>query len=131
MSVTVTRMGAGPSLFKGARSPQARRHPGLVPGSTVPHHRGPLVARAGRPRNKSGVTVETSNRSYKWLWALLAIALALLVAMPAFAQAAPAAPAPGVGDAVDRALGQLSSGAASGGTQSAPLSLSLQVLIIM
>nr|WP_276046692.1 MULTISPECIES: flagellar type III secretion system pore protein FliP [unclassified Sphingomonas] len=56
--------------------------------------------------------------------------------MPAFAQAAPAAaPAPGVGDAVDRALGQLSAqggaGAGAGVGQSAPLSLSLQVLIIM
>ncbi|MCU6455074.1 flagellar type III secretion system pore protein FliP [Sphingomonas sp. A2-49] len=72
------------------------------------------------------------RRGRQWIWALLAIALALLIAMPALAQAAPAAPAPGVGDAVDRALGQLSSGAASGGgTQSAPLSLSLQVLIIM
>ena len=63
---------------------------------------------------------------------MLAILLALLVALPAFAQAAPApaAPAaPGVGDAVDRALGQLGGAAQAG--QSAPLSLSLQVLIIM
>ena len=72
----------------------------------------------------------------RWLWIVLALVLAIVIAMPAFAQAAPAAPAaapaPGVGDAVDRALGQLSAGAASGGTgQSAPLSLSLQVLIIM
>jgi len=87
---------------------------------------GPALIRPARPARSRG-----RDRAYKWLWAILAIALALLIAMPAFAQAAPAAPAPGVGDAVDRALGQLSSGAASGGTQSAPLSLSLQVLIIM
>lgn len=63
------------------------------------------------------------------LWIVLALLLALVVAAPAFAQGAPAAPAaPGVGDAVDRALGQL--GGQAGG-QSAPLSLSLQVLIIM
>ncbi|MCB8829633.1 hypothetical protein LJD47_31955, partial [Escherichia coli] len=61
----------------------------------------------------------------------MALLLAILIAAPAFAQATPAAPAPGVGDAVDRALGQLSSGAGGGNSQSAPLSLSLQVLIIM
>jgi flagellar biosynthetic protein FliP len=45
--------------------------------------------------------------------------------MPAFAQGAPVpTPPPGVGDAVDRALGDLGGG-------NAPLSLSLQVLIIM
>ncbi|WP_407698073.1 flagellar type III secretion system pore protein FliP [Stakelama tenebrarum] len=51
----------------------------------------------------------------------------MLFAAPAFAQAAPApmpAPTPGVGDALDRALGDLGGG-------DAPLSLSLQVLIIM
>ncbi|WP_112381669.1 flagellar type III secretion system pore protein FliP [Sphingomonas carotinifaciens] len=63
------------------------------------------------------------------IWILLAIVVAFFVAMPAFAQAAPAAPpAPGVGDAVDRALGQLGGG---GTGQSGSLSLSLQVLIIM
>ena len=56
---------------------------------------------------------------------IVAVAIALLIAAPAFAQA-PAAP--GVGDAVDRALGQI--GGQAGG-QSAPLSLSLQVLVIM
>ena len=66
------------------------------------------------------------------LWIVLAILLAMIVSAPALAQAAPAAApaaaaAPGVGDAVDRALGQL--GGQQG--QSAPLSLSLQVLIIM
>ncbi len=61
-----------------------------------------------------------------------AFALALFLVAPAFAQGAPApavpvaapAAAPGVGDAVDRALGDLGGG-------DAPLSLSLQVLIIM
>ena len=65
----------------------------------------------------------------KLLLAALAVLLALLVALPAFAQV-PAAP-PGVGDAVDRALGQIGGGAAGSTGQSAPLSLSLQVLIIM
>ncbi|VVT20630.1 flagellar biosynthesis protein [Sphingomonas sp. EC-HK361] len=51
--------------------------------------------------------------------------------MPAFAQAAPAAPVPGVGDAVDRALGQLGGQQAGSTGQSRSLSLSLQVLIIM
>jgi flagellar biosynthetic protein FliP len=63
------------------------------------------------------------------IWVLLAVIIALIVAAPALAQAAPAAPVPGVGDAVDRALGQLGGAAQTG--QSAPLSLSLQVLIIM
>ncbi len=64
----------------------------------------------------------------KLLLAALAILLALLVAMPAFAQSTPV---PGVGDAVDRALGQIGGGAAGATGQSPPLSLSLQVLIIM
>jgi flagellar biosynthetic protein FliP len=60
---------------------------------------------------------------------VFAILLALFFCEPALAQAAPAvtppAPAqPGATDALDRALGQLGGG-------SAPLSLSLQVLIIM
>jgi flagellar biosynthetic protein FliP len=69
-----------------------------------------------------------------------ALALALFAVAPAFAQAAApsapavapatpaaapaAAPTPGAGDAIDRALGELGGG-------DAPLSLSLQVLIIM
>ena len=61
------------------------------------------------------------------LWIVLAILLALTVAVPAFAQGA--APVPGVGDAVDRALGQLGGQQQAG--QSGSLSLSLQVLIIM
>lgn len=70
----------------------------------------------------------TSGRTFRGLLIVFAVMTALLVAFPAFAQAAPAAPVapvtPGAGDALDRALGQL------GGGQ-APLSLSLQVLIIM
>jgi len=66
---------------------------------------------------------------YKLFWIILAVLLAIVIAAPAFAQTAPITPsAPGVGDAVDRALGQI--GGQSQG-QSAPLSLSLQVLIIM
>ena len=53
------------------------------------------------------------------------LAFAILFAMPAFAQGVPApAPTPGMGDAVDHALKDLGGG-------NAPLSLSLQVLIIM
>jgi flagellar biosynthetic protein FliP len=66
--------------------------------------------------------------AFSWSKALLiavAFIVAVLVAMPAFAQAAPAAP--GAGDAVDRALGQLGGGQNGSGS----LSLSLQVLIIM
>ncbi|OYY90489.1 MAG: flagellar biosynthetic protein FliP [Sphingomonas sp. 28-66-16] len=59
---------------------------------------------------------------------LLALILCLAIAVPAFAQTAPAPPAvpsaAGVGDAVDKALGDLGGG-------EAPLALSLQVLIIM
>lgn len=74
-------------------------------------------------------TRSQSGRTLRALLVLFAIFTAFLIAFPAFAQvAAPAAPlppaAPGAGDAVDRALGQLGGG-------NAPLSLSLQVLIIM
>ena len=78
---------------------------------------------------------------------LLAFVALLSLAMPSFAQSAPAAPAtttttaappaaakPGIGDAVDRALGQLGgpgAAAATNGAGKEPLSLSLQVLIIM
>ena len=65
---------------------------------------------------------------------LIALLLAILIATPAFAQAAPAAapvaaPAaqPGAPEALDRALSQIGGTSGSG----APLSLSLQVLIIM
>jgi flagellar biosynthesis protein FliP len=78
-----------------------------------------------QPRARAGVNWG------KWIVVALALAVMVFVAMPAFAQGAPAAPAaPGVGDAVDRALGQLGGQQATAG-QSAPLSLSLQVLIIM
>ncbi len=71
-----------------------------------------------------------SGRTLRGLLIVFAIMTALLVAFPAFAQVAPTVPAPaapaapGVGDAMDRALGQLGGG-------EAPLSMSLQVLIIM
>jgi len=83
------------------------------------HGLGPALVRTSAlaPRRSAG----------RWLWVALALLLAFLMAVPAFAQTAPAAP--GVGDAVDRALGQLGGQAQAG--QSAPLSLSLQVLIIM
>lgn len=88
---------------------------------------GPALFRQRTARRTGGVAWG------KVALALIAIVLALAIALPAFAQVAPpAAPAaPGVGDAVDRALGQLSSGAASGQTGNGSLSLSLQVLIIM
>jgi flagellar biosynthetic protein FliP len=70
----------------------------------------------------------TGRTAMRLVWIALALIVMLVLAVPAFAQgAAPATPVPGVGDAVDRALGQL--GGQQG--QSAPLSLSLQVLIIM
>jgi flagellar biosynthetic protein FliP len=108
MSVSVTRRGHGPALVRSARIPAP-------------------------PARSAGMTL---------MWMLLALLLAAIVAAPALAQTAPAqtaqatAPAPvaapagpGVGDAVDRALGQLGGQQQTG--QSAPLSLSLQVLIIM
>ncbi|MBN8816422.1 MAG: flagellar type III secretion system pore protein FliP [Sphingomonas sp.] len=79
----------------------------------------------------------------KWVLIALAVIALFVVAAPAFAQSAPAQPTvaapapiatPGVGDAVDRALGQLSGPGAAAATNkagNAPLSLSLQVLIIM
>ncbi len=95
-------------------------------------HSGALI----RPRTRA------AGRRSHLILALLAIVVALCVAMPALAQTfpapsqpavqgAPAAPAPGVGDAVDRALGQLSRGDAGAQNNNGSLSLSLQVLIIM
>ncbi|WP_443019636.1 flagellar type III secretion system pore protein FliP [Sphingomonas phyllosphaerae] len=95
-------------------------------------HSGALI----RPRAR------TAGKRSHLILALLAIVVALCVAMPALAQnfpapsqpavqGAPAAPAPGVGDAVDRALGQLSRGDAGAQNNNGSLSLSLQVLIIM
>ncbi len=68
-----------------------------------------------------------SGRTLRVLLVIFGVFTMALMAFPAFAQAVPVVtpPAgPGVGDALDRALGDL------GGGQ-APLSLSLQVLIIM
>lgn len=89
------------------------------------HGAGPALVRTRCAPARAGAQPGSPpSRGHKLVIALIAIAIALLIAAPAFAQA-PAAP--GVGDAVDRALGQL--GGQAG--QSAPMSLSLQVLIIM
>jgi len=76
------------------------------------------------------VTLPTIRPSLFW-GMVLALLVAAFAATPAFAQAAPALPlppaapqAPGAPEALDRALSQLGGG-------EAPLSLSLQVLIIM
>jgi flagellar biosynthetic protein FliP len=102
----VTRKGSGPSLVRASRAP--------------------AKARAQGRKREAWNCGSPPSRNFRRLIVALAILLALFVAVPAFAQTAPAAP--GVGDAVDRALGQI--GGQAGG-QSAPLSLSLQVLIIM
>lgn len=89
------------------------------------HGNGPSLIRTADARKAS---------SYGWLGKIVLVALgivfALIVAHPAFAQAAPAAPAtPNVGDGIDRALGQLSG--TGQGSVGQPMALSLQVLIIM
>ena len=79
---------------------------------------GPALIRTPARRQGAGMRV---------FLVLLGILFAMLIAHPAFAQGVPAVtpPAvPGAGDAVDRALGDL-----GGGT--APLALSLQLLIVM
>ncbi|MBX9795348.1 flagellar type III secretion system pore protein FliP [Sphingomonas sp.] len=80
---------------------------------------GPSLFRTAPPRARSGIAA-------RLIFMALGLVLLLIVAAPAFAQVAPpATPAPpGMGDAVDRALGDLGGG-------NAPLSLSLQILIIM
>jgi flagellar biosynthetic protein FliP len=104
---------------------------------------GPSLFRAPVPAAPHPKNVQLT----KLVLILLAFLALLSVAMPSFAQSAPAAPAattaspapaaaskPGIGDAVDRALGQLGgpgAAAATNGAGKAPLSLSLQVLIIM
>ncbi len=82
---------------------------------------GPALINAKPPRLRPG--------RVRWIWIALAVLVALLLGVPAFAQQLP--PAPSVGDAVDRALGQLGGQAAGSTGQSGSLSLSLQVLIIM
>jgi flagellar biosynthetic protein FliP len=96
-----------------------------------------FVQPARRPHSAS------SSRSAKLVLVLLAIVLAVVIAAPSFAQsvppagaptvAAPAAPATqGVGDAIDRALGDLGRGGAAPASKgNGQLSLSLQILIIM
>ena len=107
MTLHVTRHGDGPSLF-------AERNPRREP-----------QARTGR-----GAAAARSGLLIKLALIAIAILIALFLAMPALAQNAPANP--GVGDAVDRALGQLGGGApGTAPGQSQSLSLSLQVLIIM
>ena len=107
------RKGDGPAII-------AERSPKRLLGES----RGP--DRRSRSRSRLALGRELTAK-------LLLVAVALLVAFafaaPAFAQ--PASLAPGVGDAVDRALGQLGGQGAGGAGQSAPLSMSLQVLIIM
>ncbi|MGI4950028.1 MAG: flagellar type III secretion system pore protein FliP [Janthinobacterium lividum] len=108
------------------------------------------VVRRGAAGTGPSLFVERAPaRALPWMRIALALAALILmlgIALPAMAQtrgrpatsiaAAASAgqsptPGPGVGDAVDKALGQLG-GAQSGATgQAAPLSLSLQVLIIM
>lgn len=83
----------------------------------------------------------SGSRSGRIVLVLLAILLAVVIAAPSFAQAvpAPATPAPvaapatpGVGDAIDRALGDLGkSSAQNQANGTAPMALSLQILIIM
>ena len=86
------------------------------------------LAHAGEPVRRQRRT-RTGGGAIRLLCVIVALVIGLAIAMPAFAQGVtPGAPAPAVGDAVDRALGQLGGGASG---QSAPLSLSLQVLIIM
>jgi flagellar biosynthetic protein FliP len=115
--VSVVRTGSGPALIRETRT----KRPFVL--SEVEASRLPFDFAQG-------------ERSWSWLakaaLVVLAVALMVFLALPALAQTAPAAP-PGVGDAVDRAIGQLASGAANapGSPANGSLSLSLQVLIIM
>lgn len=89
-----------------------------------------------QPERRTG-----SGIGAKLVLAILAIMLCVAIAAPSFAQTVPApstpapvtAPAtPGVGDAIDRALGDLGkSSAQNQANGSAPMALSLQILIIM
>ena len=117
MSVTVTRKGCGPSIIR-------ERRPKRLPGEG----RGPGAMRADAGTRP----VPGRGKVATLVLVALAILIGLLIAAPAFAQSGTAPPAaPGVGDAVDRALGQLGGAQGGGAGQSAPMSLSLQVLIIM
>jgi flagellar biosynthetic protein FliP len=97
-----------------------------------------LRGNAGTPLFAQPARREGSNRGVKIVLVLLAILLCVVIAAPSFAQTVPApapiaAPAtPGVGDALDRALGDLShASAANQANGNAPMALSLQILIIM
>ena len=105
MSASVRRIGSGPALI---RERAAKRISSAIQ---------PVAGPRPSPEKRHGAG--------KLLLVVLAVLIALLIAAPAFAQTPPA---PGVGDAVDKALGQLGS---NGQGQSGGLSLSLQVLIIM
>ena len=90
------------------------------------------IAATGPSLFRTAAARGDARKPSRWVGRVVLIALAvifcLMIAVPAFAQSAPIAPvapaAPGTGDAIDRALGDLGGG-------NAPLSLSLQVLIIM
>ncbi len=86
---------------------------------------GPSLFRTAPARRYAGNRGRLAGRI---VLIVLALIFCLMIAVPAFAQTAPLPPAPpaapGTGDAIDRALGDLGGG-------NAPLSLSLQVLIIM
>lgn len=92
----------------------------------------PIVRRFGRGPSLFRAASVPTKRSVrgKIILMLLAVLFCVVVAMPALAQTVqtvppvPAPAGPAVGDAVDRALGDLGGG-------KAPLSLSLQILIIM
>ena len=80
-----------------------------------------------RPRFSTGSILRSKQTLWVVAGAVLALLLAVLLAHPAFAQAAPAAappPAPNPSGGIDRALRTI------GGTGQ-PLSLSLQILLLM
>jgi flagellar biosynthetic protein FliP len=93
----------------------------------------PTIRRLNKSAGPSLFRAERRLTASKVVLVLLAIVFCISIAMPAMAATAQAVPplppvpapaTPGVGDAVDRALGDLGGG-------KAPLALSLQILIIM
>jgi hypothetical protein len=50
------------AAIMGEALPQFRRHPGLVPGSTVPHIQRSMLKQPGGCRDKRGMTVEANER---------------------------------------------------------------------
>ena len=123
MTVHITRYGTGPALVA-ERNPKLKRI--TASKCLLGEGRGRVAMRpATGPRPSPG----KRGMATKLILIAIAILVAFFIAMPAFAQTAPATP--GVGDAVDRALGQLGGGGGAAPGQSGGLSLSLQVLIIM